>query len=61
MEKKTAEQTDIEWIKGSLTRIEEGSLPRIEDRLSSLEAFKWKTVGSLVVVVFILESIFHGK
>lgn len=53
MDKKTSEQTDIEWIKSSLERI--------EIRLQSLEAFKWKMIGISSVVIFVLETLVHAK
>ena len=53
MQNKTSEQTDIEWIKDSLQRI--------EIRLADLEAFKWKVVGISGFVVLVIEVIFHGK
>lgn len=50
---KTPEQTDIEWIKSALRRI--------EDRISSLEAFKWKVLGVSGGVIFLVELIYHAK
>lgn len=61
MDKKTAEQTDIEWIKGALKRIEEVHFPRVDKRIHSLEIFKWKSLGGLAVIVAIIETLFHGK
>ncbi len=55
--KKTAEQTDIEWIKQELREI--------KAEVKNLNAFSWKVVGASgvisAVVVFLAETLIRGK
>ena len=46
MSPRTSEQTDIEWIKASLQRVEK--------KVDDLDSFKWKMVGAGTLIGILL-------